>query len=123
MRTWGVLLLAIACEVTATLALRAATDHAGWFVVVAVGYVAAFGALALLLRGGAAIGVIYGIWAALGVALTAVLAAVVFGDPLSWTMGLGIVLVMVGVVAVEGASGGHVAHGAEPRPTESRVAR
>ena len=104
MRTWGVLAFAIGSEVTATLSLRAATDQAAWFVVVALGYVAAFAALALLLRRGAAIGVIYGIWAALGVALTAVLAALVFGDPLSWTMGLGIVLVMVGVVAVEGSS-------------------
>jgi small multidrug resistance pump len=68
---------------------------------VAVGYVAAFGALSLLLRWGAPIGVVYGVWAALGVALTAVLAAVVFGDPLSATMGVGIALVMVGVFTVE----------------------
>jgi small multidrug resistance pump len=123
MRTWGVLVLAIACEVTATLALRAAIDHRGWFVVVALGYVAAFAALAYLLRRGAAIGVIYGIWAALGVALTAVLAAVVFGDPLSWTMALGILLVMVGVVAVEGASGQHVSQGPGKGADGTRVAR
>lgn len=114
MRAWGILALAIACEVTATLALRAATDHPAWFVVVALGYVAAFAALALLLRWGASIGVLYGIWAALGVALTAVLAALVFGDPLSWTMGLGILLVMVGVVAVEGSGSKRERPGAPP---------
>ncbi len=107
MRTWVVLAFAIACEVSATLSLRAASDHAAWFVVVGVGYVAAFAALSLLLRWGAPIGVVYGIWAALGVALTAVLAAVVFGDPLTWTMGLGIALVMGGVLTVETSSGRH----------------
>lgn len=103
MRTWVVLGFAVACEVSATLSLRAASDHAGWFAVVVAGYVAAFAALSLLLRWGAPIGVVYGIWAALGVALTAVLAAVVFGDPLTATMGVGIVLVMVGVLTVETA--------------------
>jgi small multidrug resistance pump len=53
------------------------------------------------------------------VALTAVLAAVVFGDPLSWTTGLGIVLVMVGVVAVEGSSGANTSESAG----EARVTR
>jgi small multidrug resistance pump len=59
------------------------------------------------------VGVAYGIWAACGVALTALLAAVVFGDPLTWTMGLGVVLVIGGVLLVELGS-----HPGAPAPRE-----
>jgi small multidrug resistance pump len=98
---WLFLALAIALEVTATLALRAAVDHGGWVALAAAGYSGAFVALAVLLRRGAPISVIYGIWSASGVALTAVLASLVFQEPLTLTIGAGIAIVIVGVVLVE----------------------
>ncbi|WP_067479960.1 DMT family transporter [Actinomadura hibisca] len=101
MKKWLPLLAAILLEVSGTLALRAALDHPAWYALVAVGYLGAFGALSLALRAGLGIGVAYGVWAATGVALTAILAAVLFGDPLTATMGLGIVLVIAGVLCVE----------------------
>ncbi|MFF5235459.1 DMT family transporter [Dactylosporangium sp. NPDC000521] len=101
MHKWLLLTAAILLEVTGTLSLRAALDHPGWYVLVACGYIGAFVALSYLLRLGVGVGVAYGIWAAAGVALTAVLAAVIFGDPLTGVMALGIALVIGGVLCVE----------------------
>ncbi|MFD8959559.1 DMT family transporter [Streptomyces anulatus] len=112
MNKWALLTLAIAGEVSATLALRAASDHPAWFALTAAGYVAAFVLLAAILRTGASIGVVYGIWAACGVALTAVLAYVLFGDPLTWVMAAGIALVAAGVMIVETGS----THAGHPAP-------
>ena len=106
MNRWLMLAIAIVSEVVATLALRAALDHPAWFVVVAVGYLAAFALLSAILAGGMAVGVAYGIWSASGVALTAVLAAMVFGDPFTVRMSLGIILVVAGVLLVETGSHG-----------------
>ena len=52
------------------------------------------------LREGMSLGVGYGIWAACGVALTAVLSAVIFHEPLTLPMGIGIAAVMGGVLLV-----------------------
>ncbi|MFC9248292.1 DMT family transporter [Streptomyces sp. NPDC057136] len=101
MRKWLLLMAAILLEVTATISLRAALDHPAWYAVVAVGYLGAFIALSFVLRQGMALGVAYGIWGATGVALTAVLATVIFGDALTAMMGLGIALVIGGVLCVE----------------------
>ena len=108
MTAWPWLAGAILSEVGATLALRAATDRPAWSVLTAVGYTASFVFLAVVLRRGMAIGVAYGIWAASGVALTAVLARFIFGEPLTRTMALGILLIAAGVLVVElGANAGH----------------
>jgi small multidrug resistance pump len=104
MRTWTMLGVAIVSEVVATLALRAALDDPLWFVVVALGYLAAFALLGIVLSTGIAVGVAYGIWAACGVALTAVLAALVFDDPFTLQIALGIALVFAGVLLVETGS-------------------
>lgn len=101
MTKWWLLGGAIVCEVAASLSLQAAITHPLWYIVVAIGYITAFSLLALLLKRGAAIGVVYGIWGASGVVLTAALAAVLFGQPLTPTMIAGIVLVMAGVLCVE----------------------
>jgi multidrug transporter EmrE-like cation transporter len=58
-------------------------------------------ALNFVLRAGVGIGVAYGIWGASGVALTAVFATLLFGDPLTVLMGAGITLVIGGVLCVE----------------------
>lgn len=101
MTRWLVLAVAILVEVTATLALRAAVDHPAWYVLVVAGYAGAFAALTVVLRLGMDVGVAYGVWAACGVALTAVLATLIFGDPLTGLMGAGIALVIAGVLCVE----------------------
>lgn len=96
------LLLAIVSEVAGTLALRASATGSRWFLLAVVaGYLVAFLALIGTLRAGLALGVAYGIWAAAGVALTAVASRVLFAEPLSRRMLAGIALIAVGVLAIE----------------------
>ena len=95
---------AILSEVSGSLALRAALDHPGWYAWVAIGYSASFVLLALVLRRGMPVGVAYGIWAACGVAITAVAGAFLFDDPLNWTMGAGFAAIIGGVVLIETGS-------------------
>lgn len=103
---WLLLATAILLEVTGTLALRmATTGRRAWYAVVAVGYAGAFAALTATLAAGLPLGVAYGIWAAVGVALTAVASHVLFDEPLTPVMGAGIALIAAGVLLVElGAS-------------------
>lgn len=61
----------------------------------------AFVALSALLCMGVPIGVVYGIWAAAGVALTAILGAVLFAEPFTPLVGVGIATVIAGIVLVE----------------------
>lgn len=108
MKKWVFLAGAILSEVTASLSLQAAQDHPGWYVLVGIGYVVAFTLLGLVLRQGMALGAAYGIWGAMGVALTAVFAAVLFGQPLTFIMVIGLVLIIAGVLIVE--MGSQAAH-------------
>lgn len=101
MITWLLLIAAILAEVTATLSLKAALDAPAFYVVVAVGYTVTFILLAQVLRRGMGLGVAYGIWGAFGVTLTAILAAILFGEDLNAVMGLGIALIATGVMLVE----------------------
>ncbi len=98
---WLFLIGAIVFEVVGTLSLRMAVDKKRWYVGVAVGYVLAFTMLSLALAGGMALGVAYGIWAASGGALTAILSKFLFKEPFTWLMGLGIVLIVGGVLCIE----------------------
>jgi len=100
--TWVYLIAAILTEVAATLSLRvAARGRRAWYVVVVTGYVVSFLLLARALEEGMGIGVAYGIWTAVGVALTAVLSKLLFGEPLTRVMTLGITLIVAGVVLLE----------------------
>lgn len=101
MRSWSLLLAAVVCEVSATLALKAALSQPALYGVVVAGYVAAFALLALIFRAGMSLGVAYGLWSALGVAGTAILSALIFEEPLTRWMLVGIALVIAGVLAVE----------------------
>mgnify|MGYP003386254650 CR=1 FL=1 len=94
---------AIVSEVIGTMALKLSDGFSqpGWVALVAVGYLLAFYLLSQVLARGMAIGIAYGIWGACGVALTAVLGAWIFDDPLTLLMGAGIVLIVIGVLAVE----------------------
>jgi small multidrug resistance pump len=99
---WVLLAIAIVTEVGATISLKLATDGKRvWYVAVVAGYLTAFSLLAVALTLGLPIGVAYGIWAATGVALTAVLGRVLFREPLTALMLGGIALIIVGVFLVE----------------------
>lgn len=112
---WLLLGGAILTEVTAALALQAAVDAPGWYALVVAGYLAAFGFLTRVLKAGMAVGVAYGIWGASGVALTAVGATVLFGQPLTGLMILGLVLIVAGVLLVElGSQRAHARAAAAP---------
>lgn len=99
---WVLLAIAIVTEVGATISLKLATDGKRlWYVAVVAGYLIAFSLLAVALTLGLPIGVAYGIWAATGVALTAILGRVLFREPLTALMLGGIALIIVGVFLVE----------------------
>lgn len=110
MKKWLLLLGAILSEVTGSLSLRGALDEPVLYVLVAVGFTGAFALLAAVLRQGMPLGIAYGVWAALGVALTSVLSSVLFNEPFTLLMGAGIVLIMGGVLLVE--IGSHAPRGA-----------
>ncbi|MPV36298.1 DMT family transporter [Georgenia subflava] len=115
MRKWLLLAGAIVSEVIGTMSLRAVIDNPAWLPLVVVAYLAAFTLLGLTLRTGMALGVAYGIWGACGVALTAVLGALIFGEYLSVTAVVGIAVIIVGVIVVE--TGAH-RPGPDSRATE-----
>ena len=99
---WLFLIGAILFEVAGTLALRMATHGKKiWIAGVAIGYLAAFAFLSLTLSAGMGLGVANGIWAASGVALTAILSKLLFDEPFTWIMAAGIALVVGGVLLVE----------------------
>jgi len=100
---WLVLGGAIGVEVLATLALRVSDGfrQRKWIAPVAVGYLASFYLLWLSLSLGMPVGVAYGVWTACGVALVAIAARFLFGDPLTVRMSIGIGLIIAGVLTVE----------------------
>ena len=108
MTKWLLLLAAIASEVTSSLSLKGALDHPWLYVPVAVGLGAAFVLLSAVLRRGMALGVAYGIWGAMGVAATSILSALIYDEPFTDVMALGIVMIIGGVLTVEfGAQAAH----------------
>ena len=101
--TWVFLGGAILFEVAGTLALRQSDGlrRRVWIAPVVVGYAVAFELLWLTLDAGMAVGVAYGVWAATGVALTAIAGRVLFRDPLTPMMLVGIAAIAGGVVLIE----------------------
>lgn len=99
---WLLLAGAIVFEIGGTLALRMASDGPrGWFAAVALGYATSFTLLSFSLSAGIPLGVAYGIWTAVGVAIIAVLGRVLFDEPLNAVMGVGILLIAGGVLLLE----------------------
>ncbi|WP_163165980.1 SMR family transporter [Arthrobacter sp. Alg241-R88] len=115
---WFLLAGAILSEVTASLSLKAALENPAFFVVVVLGYSASFAFLAAVLRKGLGLGVAYGIWAALGVTLTVLLAALIFGEALTPVMMIGVAMVIAGVLCVE--LGSHKEPAKEPAKEMAR---
>jgi small multidrug resistance pump len=101
-RAWAWLCAAIVTEVAGTLALRGAIDERPWlYAVTAAGELGSFLLLVKVLQAGMPLGVAYGVWGALGVALTAGLAALLFDERFTGVMVGGLVLVVAGVLLVE----------------------
>ncbi|AQT80137.1 QacE family quaternary ammonium compound efflux SMR transporter [Mycolicibacterium litorale] len=100
---WLTLAGAILIEVFATMSLRASDGFRKkvWIAPVVVGYVAAFSLLSVTLSLGMPVGIAYGVWSAAGVALVAVIARVLFAEPLTWVMAGGIALIIAGVLTIE----------------------
>ncbi|WP_163165978.1 SMR family transporter [Arthrobacter sp. Alg241-R88] len=99
---WLLLAGAILTEVTATLFLRVASaGKRRWYLPVGVGYFLAFTLLTLTLDQGMSLGVAYGIWAAAGVALTALASRVFFKETITPIMMLGLGLIIGGVLLIE----------------------
>ena len=107
--TWLLLAGAIVSEVAGTLSLRGALDHPWLYGVTVVGEVASFYLLVKVLQTGMPLGVVYGIWSALGVALTAVASSYLFDEAFTSPMVVGLLLIVGGVVCVD--------LGAPPRPS------
>ena len=101
MIAWLCLTGSIVFEVFGTICLRLAVDSRRWHLGVVTGYLTAFTLLAVTLAHGMPLGMAYGIWSAAGVALTAVLSRFLFREPLTWLMGLGIVLIVGGVLLIK----------------------
>ncbi|MEQ3549087.1 multidrug efflux SMR transporter [Pseudonocardia nematodicida] len=94
---------AIVLEVMATISLRLSDGFTRLVpsILVVIGYLGAFGLLSQVLKAGVPVGVAYGIWAAAGVALVAIIGAVFLGDGLTPVQMGGIGLVIAGVLALE----------------------
>lgn len=100
---WLFLIAAIISEVIGTLSLRASNgfEKPAWIVVVIIGYGLAFYALSQSLKLGIPVGVAYAVWSAAGIVLTAIAAKIIWNDPLTLIMSIGIILIIGGVVLVE----------------------
>jgi small multidrug resistance pump len=99
---WLFLTAAILFEVSGTLSLSMATRHRrAWYVVVVLGYLLAFLCLSGVLRQGMGLGLAYGIWTAVGIALTAIASKVLFREPLTLVMAGGIAVIACGVLLLE----------------------
>ena len=100
---WWALAGAIIVEVFATLSLRASDGFRkkAWVVPVTAGYLASFYLLWVSLSLGMPVGIAYGVWTACGVALVAVIARYLFGEPLTAVMICGIGLIIAGVLTIE----------------------
>lgn len=99
---WFCLAAAIACEIAATLSLKVAAEgKRAWYIPVTIGYVVAFSLFSVALAHGLPLGVAYGVWTAVGVAVTAVLSRLLFKEALTPLMAAGIALIAVGVLMVD----------------------
>lgn len=97
------LALAIAAEVSATVSLKVSDGFSkfGPSIVVVAGYAIAFVALGAVLKMGLPVGVVYAVWAAIGVAAVALIGVLFLDEPINLMMVSGLVLVVGGVALIE----------------------
>jgi small multidrug resistance pump len=98
---WVLVLCAIAAEMVATLSLKASEGFSRLWpsVTVVIGYAVAFTLLAFALKT-LNVGPVYALWAGLGTAGAAIGGWLIFSERLSALTIAGIVIVIVGVVAI-----------------------
>lgn len=97
------LLGAILAEIIGAIATRQSDGfNKFWSSCIAViGVVGAYFLLSLSLKSGMPIGVAYGIWAALGITILAIIGVFFFKEPLSFIQIIGIIMIVGGVLALE----------------------
>ncbi len=98
---WGALGAAILIEVCGTLLLKPAVDRPALLLLTLLCYGLAIALLTVSLRAGMTIGVAYGMWAAIGVVATALLASWLFDESLTPVKGIGFLVIAIGVILVE----------------------
>ena len=98
--TWLVLAAAIACEVIGTTALKFSEGFSRLVpsVLVAVGYLGAFGLLSVALKMKMPMSVAYAVWAGSGTAVIAVIGVVALHEPWTAAKTLGVALIVGGTV-------------------------
>ena len=103
----SLLLIAIVCEVAATVLLKSSDGLTKFWPTVGtvVGYLIAFGLLAFALKR-LPVGPVYAVWAGLGTAGAAIAGVILFQERLHFGGWLGVVFVIVGVVLL-GVFGSH----------------
>ncbi|MBJ7470840.1 MAG: multidrug efflux SMR transporter [Solirubrobacteraceae bacterium] len=108
MSPWIKLAAAIALEVCATLALRQSDGFSkpGWTILMIVGYLLAFYILSKI-TSELAIGTIYAVWSGAGTAVVAAIGIWIFDEELTALRVGGIVLIVLGVVALNLGGSGH----------------
>lgn len=96
------LTLAILSEVVATVSLKLAEGFSKPLpsILVVVGYAAAFIALSQTLKLGLPVGMVYAIWAGVGVALVAIIGATFLGEGMTLLQLGGLILIIGGVTAL-----------------------
>ncbi|MCW2750534.1 MAG: small multidrug resistance protein [Aeromicrobium sp.] len=101
--TYALLGLAIAFEVSGTLALRQTDGFSRLLpsLGVAVCYVLAFVLLSLVLRRGLSVAVAYALWSAAGIVVIAAIGWMFLGERLTVLQSAGMALIVCGVIAVE----------------------
>jgi multidrug transporter EmrE-like cation transporter len=98
----ALLVAAVVTQVVGITALRASAGlrRPGWAVLTFAGLGASVVLIARAVDQGLSLAVSYGIWTGAGIALAAVVGVVLFGDRLRRVQVLGLVLVVLGVVAM-----------------------
>ena len=98
---WLLLALAIVAEVIATTSLRLADGftRGAPSIAVVVGYLLSFWLVSLVLRH-IPLSVTYAVWSAVGTALIAIIGMRLFGERMTTVKAVGLLLIIVGVVAV-----------------------
>lgn len=101
------LALAIGSEVVATTALKLSDGFTrwGWGGLVVIGYGVSFYALSVSLRT-IPLGVVYAVWSGIGTAAIVLIGWVLFREVLDAVKLAGIGLIIIGVVMLNGATGG-----------------
>ncbi len=107
MSGWLMLAAAIVTEVGATISLKLSDGFSKAIpsTVVVLGYLASFVLLARVLAAGLSLGIVYAVWSAMGVVLIVLVDVLWFSQRLTLVQIGGLVLVVVGVAALELGAG------------------